>query len=269
LTTDDAEEAREIAAQLSRLNEERRAIETAVQEAAQAQVAGQHNRSVLVLAGAGWHPGVIGIVSGRIKEKTGKPTLVIAMEDGVGKGSGRSIAGVDLGAAIIAAREHGFLVAGGGHAMAAGLTIAQDRLEDFSAWIDEHLAGDVARAAGSQALRVDVSVAPRGLSPDLVEQLESAGPFGMGWSAPRVGVGPVRMVKADVVGADHLRMIVRGDDGASFKAMAFRGAETAMGQELLCAGPGRKIWLVGRARIDDWGSRPAAELHVEDAAWAE
>ena len=271
LTTQDAEEAREIAAQLSRLNEERRAIEMAVQEAAEAQVERQGNRSVMVLAGKGWHPGVIGIVAGRIKEKTGKPTLVIALddEDGHGKGSGRSISGVDLGAAIIGARELGFLVAGGGHAMAAGLTVAADRLEDFTQWLDDRLAGDVARAQGAQSLLLDLAVAPRGLQPDLVDLLESAGPYGMGWPGPRVAVGPVKVVKADVVGADHLRMIVRGEDGASFKAMAFRAAQSEMGQTLIHGNGGRKLWLAGRARIDDWGSRPAAELHVDDAAWAD
>lgn len=272
LTSQDPEEAREIAEQLSRLNEERRGIEMAVQEAAEAQVAAQGNRSVLVLAGAGWHPGVIGIVAGRIKEKTGKPTLVIALEadeDGHGKGSGRSISGVDLGAAIIAAREYGLLVAGGGHAMAAGLTIAPDKLETLAEWLDERLATDVARAQASQALLLDLAVAPRGLHPDLVEALESAGPFGVGWPGPRVAVGPVRLVKADLVGKDHVRLIVRGDDGASFKAMAFRAAETDMGQALLHGAGQRKLWLSGRARIDDWGSRRAAELHIDDAAWAD
>ncbi|WP_246027265.1 single-stranded-DNA-specific exonuclease RecJ [Novosphingobium umbonatum] len=271
LTTQDAEEAREIAAQLSRLNEERRAIEMAVQEAAEAQLPAQDNRSVVVVAGAGWHPGVIGIVAGRLKEKTGKPTLVIAMdadEAGHGKGSGRSIAGVDLGAAIIAAREFGLLVAGGGHAMAAGLTVAPDQLEPLRDWLDERLASDVAAARMHQSLALDLAVAPRGLQPQLVEALESAGPYGMGWPSPRVAVGPLRMVKADVVGADHLRMIVRGDDGASFKAMAFRAAQSDMGQALLHGAQDRKFWLVGRARIDDWGSRRAAELHVDDAAWA-
>ncbi len=139
LITADPDEARNIAAQLSQLNEERRAIEAAVQEQAEAQLAAQHNRAVIVLAGDGWHPGVIGIVAGRIKEKTGKPTLVIALgadEAGNGKGSGRSIAGVDLGAAIIAAREHGLLVAGGGHAMAAGLTLAPDQLEALADWLN-------------------------------------------------------------------------------------------------------------------------------------
>ena len=272
LTTGDADEARSIAAQLSALNEERRAIEAAVQEAAEAQLAGQHNRAVIVLAGAGWHPGVIGIVAGRIKEKTGKPTLVIALdadEQGMGKGSGRSITGVDLGAAIIAAREAGLLVAGGGHAMAAGLTIAASSVAALAAWLDERLGRDVMAAMEGKALAIDLSLAPGGLTPQLVVELESAGPFGMGWPAPKLAIGPVRLVKADIIGTGHVRLIARGDDGASFKAIAFRAAESDMGQALLHGSQGRKLWLVGRAKIDDWSSRPQAELHVEDAAWAD
>jgi len=272
LITEDPDEARAIAAQLSTLNEERRAIEQAVQEAAEAQLDRQHNRSVLVLAGSGWHPGVIGIVAGRIKEKTGKPTLVIALdadEHGHGKGSGRSITGVDLGAAIIAARETGLLVAGGGHAMAAGLTVDPDQLGALADWLDQRLGATVSAAAANQALLLDVGIAPRGLIPPLIETLESAGPFGMGWPAPRVAVGPVRVVKADLVGTDHVRLIVRGDDGASFKAIAFRAAQTELGQALLHGSRDRRLWLAGRARIDDWASRPQAELHVDDAAWAD
>ncbi|WP_232491945.1 single-stranded-DNA-specific exonuclease RecJ [Novosphingobium kaempferiae] len=272
LTTTDADEARDIAAQLSRLNDERRAIEQAVQEMAEAQIDRQHNRSVIVCAGEGWHPGVIGIVAGRIKEKTGKPAIVIALDAddaGNGKGSGRSIPGVDLGAAIIAAREAGLLVAGGGHAMACGLTIASDKLEALSEWLDERLAADVSMASANRHMLLDLAVSPGGLVPSLVETLESAGPYGMGWPGPRVAVGPVRIVKADVVGADHLRLIVSGPDGGRFKAMAFRSAETDMGQALLHAAQGRKLWLAGRARIDDWGSRPAAELHFDDAAFCD
>jgi single-stranded-DNA-specific exonuclease len=272
LTTEDPDEARTIAAQLSGLNEERRAIEAAVQEAAEAQIASQHNRAVLCLAGSGWHPGVIGIVAGRIKEKTGKPALVIALDadaDGMGKGSGRSIAGVDLGAAIIAAREAGLLVAGGGHAMAAGLTVAPGQLDALGEWLDARLGAQVTAAQGNQALLLDLAVAPGGLNPALVETLESAGPFGVGWPGPRLAVGPVRLVKADLVGTDHVRVIARGEDGASFKGIAFRAASTEMGQALLRATPQRRLWLAGRAKIDDWASRPAAELHVEDAAWAD
>lgn len=268
LTTTDPDEAQAIASQLSRLNDERRGIEQVVQEAAEAQLDRQHNRSVMVLSGAGWHPGVIGIVAGRIKEKTGKPTLVIAMDEaGNGKGSGRSIPGVDLGAAIIAARQAGLLVAGGGHAMAAGLTVAPDKLDALSDWLDDLLAADVSRAVASQSMQLDLALAPRGLTPELVEKLESAGPFGMGWPGPRVAVGPVHVIKADTVGADHVRLIVGGQDGGRFKAMAFRSAETEMGQALLHGSQGRRLWLAGRAKIDDWGSRPQAELHIDDAAF--
>ncbi|WP_271438815.1 single-stranded-DNA-specific exonuclease RecJ [Pontixanthobacter luteolus] len=269
LTTKDAEEARDISAQLSSLNEERRAIEAAVQEAAEEQIAQQHNRAVIVLSGEGWHPGVIGIVAGRIKEKTGKPSIVIAMDGDTGKGSGRSISGVDLGAAIIAARAEGMLVAGGGHAMAAGLTIEAGKLEEFADYLDARLGNTVARAQASQSVLLDLAVTPRGLVPSLVESLEEAGPYGVGWPGPRVAVGPVHLIKADVVGTDHLRLIVGGNDGGSIKAIAFRAVETDMGQALLHAAKGRKLWLAGRAKIDDWGSRPAAELHLEDAAWAD
>lgn len=272
LTTEDPEEARVIAAQLSQLNEERRAIEAAVQEAAEAQLESQHNRAVVLLAGSGWHPGVIGIVAGRIKEKSGRPAIVIALdadEHGNGKGSGRSIPGVDLGAAIIAAREAGLLVAGGGHAMAAGLTVAPGQLAALADFLDARLGADVVAAQAGQSLQLDLAVAPGGLVPPLVETLESAGPYGMGWPGPRVAVGPLRLVKADLVGKDHVRLIVRGDDGASFKAVAFRQAETELGQALLNRAQSRRFWLAGRAKIDDWGNRPAAELHVDDAAWAD
>ena len=271
LTTEDAEEARAIAAQLSALNEDRRAIEAEVQEAAEEMLAAQHNRTVHVLAGSGWHPGVIGIVAGRIKEKTGKPSLVIALdgESGQGKGSGRSIAGVDLGAAIIRAREEGLLVAGGGHAMAAGLTVGADRVEAFAEWLDTHLEGAVARASQSQEIRLDLAVAAGGMTADLVTSLDGGGPYGMGWPGPRLAVGPVRLVKCDIVGTGHVRLIAAGEDGRSFKGIAFRAADSVLGQTLLNASRGRRLWLAGRVKLDDWGAAPAAELHLEDAAFAD
>lgn len=269
LTTDDPEEARVIAAQLSTLNEDRRAIEAAVQEAADAQLDAQHDRAVLLVSGAGWHPGVIGIVAGRIKEKTGKPALVIAIDGATGKGSGRSIPGVDLGAAIIAAREEGLLVAGGGHAMAAGLTVEADRVAALAEWLNVRLSSQIARASGDRETVLDIGIAPCGLTPDLVTSLDLAGPYGVGWPGPRVAVGPVRLVSADIVGTDHVRIIAAGDDGRSFKAIAFRIAETPLGQALLHSAKGRRMWLAGRARIDDWGSVAKVELHLEDAAFVE
>ncbi|ANC87371.1 single-stranded-DNA-specific exonuclease RecJ [Sphingomonas sp. NIC1] len=268
LTTQDPAEARTIAEELDRLNDERRLIESGVQEAADAMIAS--DRAVAVVAGEGWHPGVIGIVAGRLKEKLGRPAIVIAIDEhGVGKGSGRSIAGVDLGAAVLAAKEHGLLVAGGGHAMAAGLTIAADQVAAFTDFLEERLAAAVTRAIGERALLVDAVLAPGGVNPALVDSLDVGGPYGMGWPAPRIAAGPVRIIKADVVGNGHVRAIVAGDDGRSFKAVAFRAADSALGQALLAAAPHRRLWVAGRAKIDDWGSRPVAELHLEDAAWAD
>ncbi|RZF64396.1 single-stranded-DNA-specific exonuclease RecJ [Sphingomonas populi] len=270
LTTRDPAEAEAIAAELDRLNEDRRAIEAQVQEAAEEIAVHKGNRAVMVVAGRGWHPGVIGIVAGRLKEKYGRPAIVIALDDaGVGKGSGRSITGVDLGAGVLAAKDSGLLVAGGGHAMAAGLTIAEDRLEAFSDFLEERLEAAVTRSIGDRALLVDALLAPGGVNPALVESMEAGGPYGMGWPAPRIAAGPVRIIKADIVGNGHVRAIASGDDGRPLKTVAFRAADTLLGQALLGAPPHRKLWLAGRAKIDDWGARPAAELHLDDAAWAD
>ena len=169
----------------------------------------------------------------------------------------------------LAAKELGMLVAGGGHAMAAGLTIDATRIAEFAAFLDERLAANVARAREDRALLVDALLAPGGVTPDLCETMEAGGPYGMGWPAPRVAAGPFRIVRVDVVGNGHVRAIVSGDDGRSLKAMAFRAADTPLGQTLLQAPRDRKLWLAGRPKVDDWASRPAAELHLDDAAWAD
>lgn len=270
LTTSDAEEARDIAEELDRLNGERRAIEAAVQEEADALVARQGNRAVVLVSGEGWHPGVIGIVAGRLKEKLGRPALVVAVDEhGTGKGSGRSIAGVDLGAAILAAKDMGLLEAGGGHAMAAGLTVRADKIEALAEFLDARLSDDVARASENRALLLDAVVAPGGITPMLAEALEQGGPYGMGWPAPRIAAGPMRIIKADVVGKDHVRVIMAGDDGRSIKAVAFRQAETELGQALLHSGRDKRLWLAGRVKVDDWSGRASAELHIDDASWSD
>ena len=269
LTTDDPREARGIAEELDRLNEERRSIEAAVQIEAEAAAMTQGNRAVVVVAGRGWHPGVIGIVAGRLKEKLGRPAIVIAIDDdGLGKGSGRSVAGVDLGAAVLAAKQAGLLVAGGGHAMAAGLTIGADAVDAFADFIDGRLSDDVARAGADRALLLDAVVSCGGVTPALVDTLEAGGPYGMGWPTPRVAAGPVRVVKVDIVGSGgHVRAIMAGDDGRSLKTMAFRSADTPLGEALLAAPPDRRLWVAGRVKTDDWGARAAAELHLDDAAF--
>ena len=270
LTTEDAAEAQDIAEELDRLNEERRTIEAGVQSEAALEALNKGNRAVAVVAGSGWHPGVIGIVAGRLKEKLGKPVIVIALDEhGVGKGSGRSVSGVDLGAAVLAAKEMGLLIAGGGHAMAAGLTVAAGQVDAFADFMDERLSGDVGRAGSDRALLLDAVVACGGVTPTLVDALEAGGPYGMGWPAPRIAAGPMRVIKADIVGDGHVRAVMAGDDGRSLKTVAFRSADTALGQALLGAPRDRRLWVAGRAKIDDWGARPAAEMHLDDAAWAD
>ncbi len=270
LTTQDADEARDIAAELDALNQERRTIEGGVQAEAELAAIGQGNRAVALVSGLGWHPGVIGIVAGRLKEKLKRPAIVIAVDaDGVGKGSGRSIYGVDLGAAVLAAKDEGLLVAGGGHAMAAGLTVAVDKIDALSEFLDARLSADVAKASEDRSLQLDAIVATGGVTSALVEALEAGGPYGMGWPAPRIAAGPMRVVKADIVGKDHVRAIMAGDDGRSLKCVAFRQGETELGQAILHAPKDRRLWVAGRAKIDDWGSRPAAELHIDDAAWVD
>src|SRR3954464_13711050 len=174
LTCTDPEEARTIAAELDRLNEERRAIEMIVTEQAEEQAARLNGAPVLTVMGAGWHQGVIGIVAGRIKERFGRPAIVIAeTEDGIGKGSGRSIGGVDLGAAVLAAKDSGLLVAGGGHAMAAGLTLPAGGLEAFRSFINDRLAADVERSRGDRALLLDALLAPGGIVGSLCDALDA------------------------------------------------------------------------------------------------
>jgi single-stranded-DNA-specific exonuclease len=267
LTSTDAEEARSLAIELDRLNEERRAIEMLVCEQAEAQAAEQADASVITVMSGGWHQGVIGIVAGRLKERFGRPAIVIAeTEDGTGKGSGRSISGVDLGAAVLAAKESGLLVAGGGHAMAAGLTLPPGGLEPFRDFINERLGADVEKARGDRALLLDALLAPGGVAASLCDALDVAGPYGAGWPSPRVAAGPVRLLKTGIVGDGHVRGLGCGDDGKTFKWIAFRSASTELGQALLSSPADARWWLAGTIKRDEWKGGNAAEMHLEDAA---
>jgi single-stranded-DNA-specific exonuclease len=269
LTSIDSEEARGIAAELDRLNEERRAIEMLVCEQAEAQAQTQAEAAVVTVMSSGWHQGVIGIVAGRLKERFGRPAIVIAeTEGGTGKGSGRSISGVDLGAAVLAAKDSGLLIAGGGHAMAAGLTLPPGGLDAFREFINDRLAADVEKARGEQALLLDALLAPGGVAGTLCDALDAAGPYGAGWPSPRIAAGPVRLIKTGIVGDGHVRGIAAGDDGKSFKWIAFRNAGSELGQALLASPADARWWLAGSIRRDEWNGGNAAEMHVDDAALA-
>jgi single-stranded-DNA-specific exonuclease len=269
LTTSCPEEARALASELDRLNEERRAIEQLVLDEASFEAQGQADASVILVASRGWHPGVIGIVAGRLKERYDRPAIVVALdEEGIGKGSGRSISGVDLGAAVLAAKDSGLLLAGGGHAMAAGLTVAPDGVDALRAFLNDRLAGDVEKARAGRALLIDTMCAPRGVAAGLCDALDAGGPYGAGWPSPRVVSGPARLLKVGIVGNGHVRGIACGDDGASFKWIAFRAADTPLGQSLLSLPSDRRLWLAGSIKRDEWNGGDKAEMHLDDAAVA-
>ena len=259
----------ELAAELSRLNYERRAIEAEVTDAALAAAARAGNMPVVVVSGAGWHPGVIGIAASRLKERLGVPAVVIGVDEGgTGKGSGRSVAGVDLGSGVLAAKDAGLISAGGGHAMAAGLTVAEADIGRLSDFLCERLAAGVTRAQAERGLDLDLALAPGGVTPELAETLEEAGPYGAGWPGPRVAAGPVSVIEASVVGNGHVRALFAGADGRRLKGIAFRAEDTPLGAAILGAS-GRRLFVAGRVKRDDWNQTPRAELHLEDAAWAD
>ncbi len=268
LTSDDPAEALALAAELDRLNIDRRSIEASVTEEALTIADPDSNMAVALVAGEGWHPGVIGIVASRLKDRLHRPTIVIALgDDGIGKGSGRSLPGVDLGAAVLAAKDAGLLIAGGGHAMAAGLTVAGDRIDALAAFLNDRLSGAVDVAATARALDCDAAIAPRGVSLQMAETLEVAGPYGQGWSQPRIASGPWTAVDCRIVGEHHVKLVLSGADGARCKAIAFRHADTALGAAMMAA-RGRSFYVAGRIKRDDWKGEPSAEIEIDDIAWA-
>ena len=267
LSTDDALEASRIAAELDGFNTERKAIEQAVQAEAIVSIREACEDAIVVAAASGWHPGVIGIVAGRLKDKYRRPTFVIAVNDGIGKGSGRSVPGVDLGAAVRAAAQAGLLENGGGHSMAAGLTVREDRIAELKAFFNAHLGGRAATSEEARGLRIDALLSVLGATPGLVEMLEQAGPYGSGHREPRFVLPQAKLVKATIVGESHVSCIVAGRDGGRLKAIAFRAMEGPLGAALLtAAGKGEALHLAGHLRADRWMGRLECQLQIDDAA---
>ncbi|WP_262691387.1 single-stranded-DNA-specific exonuclease RecJ [Kordiimonas aestuarii] len=270
LTTDDPVEARQIAEKLDRYNEERRAIEAEVLTAAMEQVeqaigAAGSPDTVVVASGEGWHAGVIGIVASRLKDKYGLPTFVMAIENGEAKGSGRSISGVDMGAAVIEAVQRGLLIKGGGHAMAAGLTMAPDKIDAFAEFLRDLMRTSVAKAFERRSLKIDGVVALSGATAELVEQVDAVGPFGAGNPTPNFVIPDVDLLKADLVGQNHLRCIFKSKDGKSIKAMAFRQWDEPLGEQLR-TGIGRRFHIAGKLKKDTWAGGGKVEMTLEDVA---
>jgi single-stranded-DNA-specific exonuclease len=262
LTARDPQAAAEYAAALDTHNRERQALEKLILDEAVAMAEAEADSPFLFVAGDGWHPGVVGIVAGRLKERFGKPAFVAGFEGGMGRGSARSVAGVDLGAMVRAAREAGVVDAGGGHAMAAGFSLQKSQEEAFRVFLAARFAE--AKRAEMPPLALEAVVSPAGATPDLVREIDKLGPFGAGNPEPLVAVPGVTVAYADVVGKDHVRLRLSGG-GARLDAIAFRIADTELGRALLAA-RGRTVHVAGRLRLNGWNGRTTAQLHLEDAA---
>jgi len=266
LTTADPHEAAALAERLNALNAERREIEAQVQAAAEQQAENHGLEAPLIwAAGHGWHPGVVGIVASRLKEKYNRPAVVIGIDAaGLGQGSGRSVSGIDLGAAIAALAREGLITKGGGHKMAAGLSVPEAGIEAAMAVLAQKLARQGAGNIGPKDLMITASIG--NATPDLIEQIEAAGPFGAGAPAPRFAIPAARIRFAKPAGESHLRLTV--DNGAGpIDIIAFRAFESDLGQALLNHA-GQRFHFVGRLEIDEWGGRRKAKMQLEDAAKA-
>jgi single-stranded-DNA-specific exonuclease len=266
LASTNEHEAAAMAERLDQLNTERREIEASVRAAALEQAEARGLDAPLVwAAGEGWHPGVVGIVASRIKELTNRPAIVIGLDGDEGKGSGRSISGVDLGASIQRLASEGLLIKGGGHKMAAGLTVARDKLDAAMERLAELLAKQGAGEGGAADLKLDGMLMPGAASPELIEQLEQAGPFGAGAPAPRFVFPDCQIAFTRRVGDSHLKVSFGDGMGAKIDAICFGAYDGPIGPAIEKHG-GKRFHLAGKLEINEWGGRRQVQLRLEDAA---
>ncbi|MFH0296356.1 single-stranded-DNA-specific exonuclease RecJ [Bradyrhizobium sp. 31Argb] len=270
LLESDPSEAARIAAELDRLNSERRVIEQAAEAQAEAEALAslglEDKGSVIVTAAEGWHPGVVGLVASRLKEKFGRPAFAIALEPGgIGTGSGRSIGGVDLGKAVRQAVADGLLLKGGGHAMAAGITLRKEKLAEFRAYLESVLAADVANSRHENELFIDGAVSARAVTVEFAAMLNRAGPFGAGNPEPVIALPSHQLVYADEVGQAHLRLRFKSGDGAIVNGMAFRSVGQKLGNALI-QNRGQPLHVAGSLAIDRWQGTERVQLRVLDVA---
>ena len=257
----------ELADALNRHNRERRAIETTILEEATAIASLQSDSPILIVEGDGWHSGVVGIIAGRLRERFNKPAIAIGFEGRLGRGSARSVPGFDIGAVVRSAREAAILDSGGGHAMAAGLSLMRDRLPAFREFVTLHGAAAARSSAAANELTIDTLVSAAACTRELIAEMEQLGPFGPGNPEPIVAISDARIAYADIVGKDHVRLGLTGAEGARVDAIAFRAGSAPLGHGLL-ASRGKPVHVAGRLRAEEWEGRIRVQLHVEDAAAA-
>lgn len=268
LTTENNAEAKQIAIQLDALNGERRDIEQVVLSDALNQMKNERESSgsVAFVAGKGWHPGVVGIIASRLKERFNRPACVISIseDDDIATGSGRSVSGIDLGAAVIAAHQAGIIDKGGGHRMAAGFTLKPARLDDFQNFLNDRVNIQIKEAGIVPTLRFDGSMTTAGASLETAEQLEELGPFGSGNAEPRFVIPSAQIVYAERVGEDHVRCTLESAGRGHLSGISFRSTDRPLGQAILSA-KGRPMHVAGRLRINNWRGQNSAQLLIDDA----
>jgi single-stranded-DNA-specific exonuclease len=267
LTTDDPAEALELSRELELHNSERKAIESMVLDEAMEIAERMDPASVMLLVAAkGWHPGVIGIVAGRLKERFYKPVAVVALDGGIGKASARSVSGIDFGAAVIAARESGLLLAGGGHAMAAGFTVEEAKLDALTAFLSSRMVQSPDMTSSARRLRIDGKISIGGVTIDMVSALERMGPFGQGNPNIRLSIQNVINLKPDIVGEHHVKTLwIDRLSNARLSGIAFRCVGTPLGEALLST-RGRTMDVVGQLRIQEWNGKQTISLMIDDVS---
>ncbi|WP_075553149.1 single-stranded-DNA-specific exonuclease RecJ [Candidatus Paracaedibacter symbiosus] len=264
LSSRDTIETQHLARELDLLNKERQAIEIIVLEQATKQILQQrlHENPLIMVGDEGWHIGVIGIVAGRLKERFQKPVCVVGFDAEVGKGSGRSITGVNLGAAMHAACQKGLLVHGGGHAMAAGFTVMRDQFAGFQDFLCHHLATAVAGI--EPRLDLDAVLSPAAATVEFLTELSLLEPYGNGNPTPKFCLHKVRLTGVERVGVNHLRAFAYGEDGTRVKIMAFRALDTELGEKMHQLQGGRMIALAGTLKLDKWNGREEVTIILDD-----
>ncbi|TPI25106.1 single-stranded-DNA-specific exonuclease RecJ [Mesorhizobium sp. B3-1-6] len=272
LATDDPVEATGIAETLDRLNQERQQMEQEMlaqaRAEADAELAGGNGPAVIVTASNTWHPGIVGLIASRLKDYARRPAFAIAFNStGIGTGSGRSVTGFDLGRLVREAAEAGLIVKGGGHAMAAGITVERAKLGELRAFFEERAAADVFRLQNEESLAIDGALAAEGATIALLDALEKAGPFGAGHIAPVFVLPRHRLADARAIGTNHIRVDLQSQSGGKIQAMAFRAVDTALG-EFLFKNRGRTVHIAGSLSGNYWNGNRTVQFRISDAALA-
>tara|TARA_Y100001970_G_C14201457_1_gene841350 strand:+ start:371 stop:2152 length:1782 start_codon:yes stop_codon:yes gene_type:complete len=264
LTATETSDADRISDELDKFNQERRTIESYVLDSAEKQVTEEKiNKKLLVVYGEGWHEGVIGIIASRLKDKYHRPCFVITVSKGKAKGSGRSIKGIDLGNLVIAAKQAGIIDSGGGHSMAAGLSLEENKIEELIDFFEIQLSNSQSKAVDEKMIYVDSLISSSGINLEVHDEIEKLGPFGSDNFEPNFVVKSSLIASVNQIGENHLKCLIKTSEGGFIEAMAFRSLSTPLGDEIQ-KNKGNSVSLLGKIKINEWGGRRTPQLHIED-----